>query len=306
MFNDTPITQKDLVNNTTKIKKIFSDYGISFKKVYVYGEIIGDSCGNSNALNIYIASDKLYKQILNNMELELKKLFNNRQVIIKTTKALSNRSFKINKFSFPKKPNKIKRMLFSAILSKAKVKQGKALKIETDITKKLKDIYTYNADQLIKFQIEYGKKYNDYMRSSSLPSNNIFSFIKSKDVRKFIKETKYLNIHNACKSNKIDKVKLILKSDPSQINLQDNKKYTPLHLAINSQNLKLVELLLDNNADIDKQGYQNLSPFEYAKKLSNKYPKSSKLRHIYHLLITEKYRKSFKIKTGLENLIIRF
>jgi hypothetical protein len=302
MFDDAPITQKDLLNNATEIEKIFSDYKVSFEKVYVYGEIIGDSCGGSNALNIYIESDKLDKNILNNMGSELKKLFKNRQVIIGTTKTLSNEFFKINQFNFLKNHNINKKMLFSAILSKAKVKQEKALKIETDITKKLKEC---NVDQLPKIYIEYGKKYDYYMSPSPLSSNNIFSFIKSKDVREFIEQTKYWNIHNACESNKIDKIRLILKSDPSQINLQDNKKFTPLHLAINSQNLELVKLLLDNNADIDKQGYQNLSPFEYAKKLSNKYPKLNKLQLIYNLLITKKYGKLFKPKTGLENLIIR-
>ena len=59
----------------------------------------------------------------------------------------------------------------------------------------------------------------------------------------------------------IVKILLIKEADP---NLQDNKYYTPLHLACISQSKEVVELLLTKNVDINENNEFNYTPLHVA------------------------------------------
>merc|ERR1712096_231461 len=61
-------------------------------------------------------------------------------------------------------------------------------------------------------------------------------------------------LHTAVESNNLNIVELLIKSG-AQINIADNTsigKNTILHSAINNQNYKIVKCLIDNNADVNK------------------------------------------------------
>ncbi len=58
-------------------------------------------------------------------------------------------------------------------------------------------------------------------------------------------------IHRAAYKGDLEKVKKIIERNPSQINVQDNLGYTPLHLASGKGHIEIVEFLLNHGADIE-------------------------------------------------------
>ncbi|KAL3283635.1 hypothetical protein HHI36_006774 [Cryptolaemus montrouzieri] len=69
---------------------------------------------------------------------------------------------------------------------------------------------------------------------------------------------------------KLEKIKKLFKmEDKPDINFQNEYKQTPLHLAVQKKELKVIELLLNHGANINIKNDQNMSPLDAAKLLNN-------------------------------------
>lgn len=55
----------------------------------------------------------------------------------------------------------------------------------------------------------------------------------------------------------------------ADLNAQNKKKETPLHCAVSSSKIKMIELLLKNGADVHIKDEKGLSPLDYANKENN-------------------------------------
>jgi ankyrin repeat protein len=73
-----------------------------------------------------------------------------------------------------------------------------------------------------------------------------------------------LPIHRAAYDGDFDKVKEIIEGDPSQINVQDEQGFTPLHLASGKGHTEIVEFLLNHGADIELETCTGHTPMMLA------------------------------------------
>ncbi|XP_057660313.1 ankyrin repeat domain-containing protein 49-like [Diorhabda carinulata] len=64
------------------------------------------------------------------------------------------------------------------------------------------------------------------------------------------KEKLQKNILDACEKGNLEQVKTLIESNPNLINVTDKDGYTPLHRACYSNNVDIVEFLLQNGANI--------------------------------------------------------
>lgn len=72
------------------------------------------------------------------------------------------------------------------------------------------------------------------------------------------------DIHNAVKNNDLKLLQKILEENPSSINKPDENSMTPLHLAVDLDNLKAANLLLEKGADVNAANYKKETPLHIA------------------------------------------
>ncbi|WP_342273367.1 ankyrin repeat domain-containing protein [Spiroplasma endosymbiont of Acasis viretata] len=82
------------------------------------------------------------------------------------------------------------------------------------------------------------------------------------------KETFCSPLYYAVNNNNIEIVKLLLEND-ADINEQDINGSTPLHWAIECNNIEIVKLLLENDADINAQDINGCAPLHWAIECNN-------------------------------------
>jgi len=68
------------------------------------------------------------------------------------------------------------------------------------------------------------------------------------------------DIHTAAKNGDITQVKSLIKANPAIINSIDNKGFTPLHIAITKNQIKIVEYLITAGANVNIKNKNGLSP----------------------------------------------
>ena len=73
-------------------------------------------------------------------------------------------------------------------------------------------------------------------------------------------------IHKAAYKGDMKKVKKIIDRDPSQINVQDTRGFTPLHLASGKGHIEIVEFLLNHGADTELENIHGERPLWLAAK----------------------------------------
>ncbi len=64
------------------------------------------------------------------------------------------------------------------------------------------------------------------------------------------------DIHEAVKTGDIERLKKILGENPSLVNSPDKDKMTPLHHAVDTENLKVISLLISHEADVNAVNYK--------------------------------------------------
>jgi ankyrin repeat protein len=76
-------------------------------------------------------------------------------------------------------------------------------------------------------------------------------------------------IHKAAYKGNLKKVKKIIERDPAQINVQDRRGFTPLHLASGKGHTAIVEFLITHNANIELGNHMNERPLAQAAKFGH-------------------------------------
>jgi len=71
-------------------------------------------------------------------------------------------------------------------------------------------------------------------------------------------------IHHAAYNGDLEKVKEIIERDPNQINVQDAKDFTPLHLASGKGHTEIVEFLLNHGANTELETCTGHTPMMLA------------------------------------------
>jgi len=97
-------------------------------------------------------------------------------------------------------------------------------------------------------------------------SNSLVSFLTI-----FLLFTNGLNageIHTAAQNGDLEKVKILLETDPELIKAKDNKGFTPLHSAVSKGRKSVVTYLVNNGADINAKNKNGLTPLFQALDLS--------------------------------------
>jgi ankyrin repeat protein len=75
-------------------------------------------------------------------------------------------------------------------------------------------------------------------------------------------------IHDAARSGDLEKVKTLLKHDPSLVSLRENEYGdTPLHLAALAGHLDVVRVLIDNKADVNAKNKEGYTPLHLASEM---------------------------------------
>lgn len=72
-------------------------------------------------------------------------------------------------------------------------------------------------------------------------------------------------IHDAARRNDLNKVKELLHKDPKIVNALGSDNVTPLHEAVRFADEEMINLLLDNGADINARCYNQFAPLHLAK-----------------------------------------
>ena len=67
-------------------------------------------------------------------------------------------------------------------------------------------------------------------------------------------------IHHAAYNGDLEKVKEIIDRDPNEINVQDSRGFTPLHLASGKGHIEIVKFLLNHGADIESEIFDGETP----------------------------------------------
>ena len=71
-------------------------------------------------------------------------------------------------------------------------------------------------------------------------------------------------IHDAANDGNLEKVKVLLKANPSLVFSKDNDNWTPLHCAAFHGHKDIVELLLANGADVNAKSNEGFTPLMWA------------------------------------------
>ena len=72
-------------------------------------------------------------------------------------------------------------------------------------------------------------------------------------------------LHNACQKGKFKKVKEILEQNPTDVNINAGVfGFTPLHEATSSGKSDIIELLLENGANVDSKSNGKYTPLHIA------------------------------------------
>ncbi|CAF0952331.1 unnamed protein product, partial [Brachionus calyciflorus] len=71
-------------------------------------------------------------------------------------------------------------------------------------------------------------------------------------------------LHLAVMNNDIEKIKDLLNDPLTDINAKDYAGWTPLHEAVNKDNIEIMKILIEHNANINAGGYQNNTPLHEA------------------------------------------
>jgi ankyrin repeat protein len=69
------------------------------------------------------------------------------------------------------------------------------------------------------------------------------------------------DVHEAAKAGDLQKVKALVKANPSEVNLKDRSGRTPLHWAARNDHLGIADFLLNSGVDVkavDNPGYTAL------------------------------------------------
>ncbi|WP_342273365.1 ankyrin repeat domain-containing protein [Spiroplasma endosymbiont of Acasis viretata] len=125
-----------------------------------------------------------------------------------------------------------------------------------------KIINDYNEKKYIDILLIYFSKYNDILSFKWLNEN----FKIDSNIED--KETFCSPLYYAVNNNNIEIVKLLLEND-ADINEQDINGSTPLHWAIECNNIEIVKLLLENDADINEQDINGCAPLHWAIECNN-------------------------------------
>ena len=72
------------------------------------------------------------------------------------------------------------------------------------------------------------------------------------------------SIHQAASSNDLQRIRILLENNSTQVNERDSFKRTPLHWAVDKGNRKIAELLIESGADVNVKDKFNKSPLDYA------------------------------------------
>ncbi|MBN1290708.1 MAG: ankyrin repeat domain-containing protein [Candidatus Latescibacteria bacterium] len=72
------------------------------------------------------------------------------------------------------------------------------------------------------------------------------------------------DIKEAITVNDYEKVEMLIKNNPSLVNVKDDRNCTPLHYASEAGNKEIVLLLISNNAEIDAQEINRNTPLHFA------------------------------------------
>ena len=76
-------------------------------------------------------------------------------------------------------------------------------------------------------------------------------------------------IHKPAHEGDLKRVKEIIKKDPSQINIQDIRGFTPLQLASGKGHIQVVEYLLERGADTESGNDVGDRPLSFAAKFGH-------------------------------------
>ena len=77
-------------------------------------------------------------------------------------------------------------------------------------------------------------------------------------------------LHEVCKGNNVESVKLLINQGNININVQNNYKLTPLHYAYEKGNNEIIQLLIKAGADESVIDYNNRIPRDLLKCKGNK------------------------------------
>ncbi len=67
-------------------------------------------------------------------------------------------------------------------------------------------------------------------------------------------------IFNVVASEQIDLLEFLIQNE-ADINIQDRRNNTPLHIALQNDNIDIAKILIENDADVSIENYDNISPF---------------------------------------------
>jgi ankyrin repeat protein len=71
-------------------------------------------------------------------------------------------------------------------------------------------------------------------------------------------------LHRALENGDLNQVSDIVKKNPNSVNIKDEQGWYPLHLAVRTSHLEIVEFLIDKGADINARGPYGITPLRRA------------------------------------------
>jgi len=74
---------------------------------------------------------------------------------------------------------------------------------------------------------------------------------------------------DAVSSGNMDLIKALLQKEPSLVNVSDNYGNTPLHTAVEKGNIRIVEFLIQNGADVNAKDNEGRTPAYFAEVRGN-------------------------------------
>ncbi len=111
-------------------------------------------------------------------------------------------------------------------------------------------------------RVSHDGKYLFFKRLKMEPRKSNIYWVDAKIIEEFRNHKQ--EIHQAAKEGKFDAVKKMLKEDPDLVNAIDSDGLTPLHLAAEYGHRQIVELLLQEGADINAKSGFKRTPLHFA------------------------------------------